>query len=199
MLLVVDVQNDFCAGGSLAVPGGDEVVPVVNRLMDRFDNVILTQDWHPPEHLSFASSHRDKSPFDLVELSYGPQVLWPDHCVQGTPGAAFHRDLQVDRAQMVIRKGFRAEVDSYSAFMENDKQTTTGLAGCLTERGLRRVFVCGLATDVCVKSTALDARAACFNVVLIEAASRGIDKGGSMASSRAEMTAAGVSLIDNIA
>lgn len=199
MLLVVDLQNDFCPGGSLAVPGGDEVVPVVNRLMNRFDNVILTQDWHPPAHQSFASSHRGKSPFELVEVDYGSQVLWPDHCVQGTLGAEFHRDLRVDRAQLVLRKGFRAHVDSYSAFVENDKKTTTGLAGCLSERGLRRLFVCGLATDVCVKFTALDARAACFDVVMIEAASRGLDKDGSMASSRAEMAAAGVSLINELA
>ena len=199
VLLVVDIQNDFCPGGALAVSGGDEIVPIVNALMDRFENVILTQDWHPPHHQSFASSHPDKSPFELIELDYGPQVLWPDHCVQGTPGAGFHRDLHVDRAQMVIRKGFRTDVDSYSAFMENDKKTTTGLAGCLSERGLRRIFVCGIATDVCVKATALDARASCFDVVLIEAASRGIDRDGSMASSRAEMAAAGVDLLNDLA
>ena len=198
VLLVVDVQNDFCPGGTLAVPGGDEVVPVVNRLMDRFDNVILTQDWHPPGHRSFASTHPGKAPFDSVEVEYGPQVLWPDHCVQGTPGAAFHPGLLADRAQLVVRKGFRASVDSYSAFMENDKSTSTGLAGCLQERGLRRVFACGIATDVCVKFTALDARAAGFEVVLIEAASRGIDTDGSLATARREMAAAGVTLIDDL-
>ena len=199
VLLVVDVQNDFCPGGALAAPGGDEVVPVVNRLMDRFDNVILTQDWHPPGHRSFASTHPGKAPFDSVEVEYGPQVLWPDHCVQGTPGAAFHPGLLADRAQLVVRKGFRASVDSYSAFMENDKSTSTGLAGCLQERGLRRVFACGIATDVCVKFTALDARAAGFEVVLIEAASRGIDTDGSLATARSEMVAAGVTLIDDLA
>ncbi len=199
VLLVVDVQNDFCPGGTLAVPGGDEVVPVVNRLMARFENVILAQDWHPEGHHSFASAHVGKAPFDLIEADYGPQVLWPDHCVQGTSGAAFHGDLEVDRAQMVVRKGFRAGIDSYSAFKENDQKTTTGLRGCLEERGFRRVFACGLAMDFCVKWTALDARAAGFEAVLIEGASRAIDLDGSLAAARAELAAAGVTLIDDIA
>ncbi len=198
VLLVVDVQNDFCPGGSLAVPDGDAVVPVINRLMTRFDDVVLTQDWHPPGHSSFASSHPGKAPLALIEADYGPQVLWPDHCVQGTDGAAFHGDLDVARAQLVVRKGFRAHIDSYSAFKENDQKTSTGLAGCLRERGARRVFACGLATDFCVKWSALDARAAGFEVVLIEAASRGIDLDGSLAAARAELAAAGVALIDDL-
>ncbi len=199
VLLVVDVQNDFCPGGALAVPDGERVVPVVNRLMGRFPNAILTQDWHPSGHHSFASSHAGKAPFDVIEASYGAQVLWPDHCVQETPGAAFHADLETGRAQMVVRKGFRAGIDSYSAFKENDQKTTTGLAGCLRERGLRRLFVCGLATDFCVKWSALDAKAAGFEVMVIEAASRAIDLDGSLQAAREELAAAGVALLEDIA
>lgn len=199
VLLVVDVQNDFCPGGALAVPDGDRVVPVVNRLMGRFPNAILTQDWHPSGHHSFASSHAGKAPFDVIEASYGTQVLWPDHCVQETPGAEFHADLATGRAQMVVRKGFRAGIDSYSAFKENDQKTTTGLAGCLRERGIRRLFACGLATDFCVKWSALDAKAAGFEVMLIEAASRAIDLDGSLQAAREELAAAGVALIEDIA
>ena len=199
VLLVVDVQNDFCPGGSLAVPDGDAVVPVINGLMESFDDVVLTQDWHPPGHSSFASSHPGKAPLEVIEADYGPQVLWPDHCVQGTDGAAFHPGLAVDRTQLVVRKGFRQAIDSYSAFKENDQKTSTGLAGALRERGFRRVFACGLATDFCVKWSALDARAAGFKVVLIEAASRGIDLDGSLAAARTELAAAGVALIDDLA
>ncbi len=199
VLLVIDVQNDFCPGGGLAVPAGDGIVSVVNRLMDRFENVILTQDWHPPGHHSFASAHAGKAPFEVIEADYGPQVLWPDHCVRGTPGAAFHADLAVDRAQMVVRKGFRPDIDSYSAFKENDQKTSTGLAGCLKERGFRRVFACGLATDFCVKWSALDAKAAGFAVVVIEAASRAIDLDDSLAAARRELEAAGVVLVDDLA
>ncbi len=199
VLLVVDVQNDFCPGGSLAVPDGDAVVPVINGLIESFDDVVLTQDWHPPGHSSFASSHPGKAPLEVIEADYGPQVLWPDHCVQGTDGAAFHPGLAVDRTQLVVRKGFRQAIDSYSAFKENDQKTSTGLAGALRERGFRRVFACGLATDFCVKWSALDARAAGFKVVLIEAASRGIDLDGSLAAARTELAAAGVALIDDLA
>src|SRR2546422_43606 len=157
-LIVVDVQNDFCPGGRLAVQKGDEVVPLVNALAKRFENVVLTQDWHPPGHRSFATSHPGSRPFDSVKLAYGEQVLWPDHCVQGSDGAALHKDLCVPHAQLVLRKGHHRDVDSYSAFLEADRKTRTGLEGYLEERGIKRVFVCGLATDFCVAWTALDAR-----------------------------------------
>ena len=191
-LVVVDVQNDFIPGGALAVPKGDEVVPIANRLAARFENVVLTQDWHPRGHASFASSHPGKKPFETLELSYGTQVLWPDHCVQGTPGAAFHRDLDVTKAQLVLRKGHHRGIDSYSAFLEADRKTTTGLAGYLKERGLRELFICGLATDFCVAWTALDARAAGFEVTVIEDACRAIDLDGSLARAWSDMAAAGV-------
>ena len=191
-LIVVDVQNDFCPGGALAVPQGDEVVPVVNRLVARFDNVVLTQDWHPRGHASFASSHSGKKPFETIELPYGTQVLWPDHCVQGTAGAAFHSRLETEKAQLVVRKGFHAGVDSYSGFLEADRSTTTGLAGYLKERGLRELFVCGLATDFCVAWTALDARATGFEVTVIEDACRAIDLDRSLARAWADLRAAGV-------
>jgi nicotinamidase/pyrazinamidase len=191
-LIVVDVQNDFIPGGALAVAKGDEVVPIANRLAARFENVVLTQDWHPRGHASFASSHPGKKPFETVELSYGTQVLWPDHCVQGTPGAAFHRDLDVTRAQLVLRKGHHRGIDSYSAFLEADRKTTTGLAGYLKERGLSELFVCGLATDFCVAWTALDALAAGFDVTVIEEACRAIDLEGSLERAWADMAAAGV-------
>lgn len=191
-LIVVDVQNDFCPGGALAVPKGDEVVPVINRLAARFDNVVLTQDWHPRGHASFASSHPGKQPFETIDLAYGKQVLWPDHCVQGTSGSAFHPDLRTDRAQLVVRKGFHPDVDSYSGFLEADRSTTTGLAGYLKERGLRELYVCGLATDFCVAWTALDARATGFEVTVIEDACRAIDLEGSLARAWADLRAAGV-------
>lgn len=194
-LVLVDVQNDFMPGGALAVPRGDEVVPVINRLAARFENVILTQDWHPRGHASFASSHPGKKPFETIELAYGTQVLWPDHCVQGTHGAAFHPALDVVKAQLVIRKGHHRDIDSYSAFLEADRKTTTGLAGYLKERGLRKLYVCGLATDFCVAWTALDGRSAGFEVTMIEEASREIDLEGSLARARADLAAAGVRVI----
>ena len=184
VLLVVDVQNDFCPGGKLAVPAGDEVVPLVNQLGERFQHVVLTQDWHPPGHRSFASAHPGRQPFETIAFPYGPQVLWPDHCAQGTPGAEFHAGLKVPRAQLVIRKGYRRDIDSYSAFYENDHKTPTGLAGYLRERGLARVFVVGLALDFCVRYSAEDAHRCGFEVVVVEDACRGIDVGGSMDSAR---------------
>jgi nicotinamidase/pyrazinamidase len=180
VLLVVDVQNDFCPGGKLAVPAGDEVIPYVNRIGARFQHVVLTQDWHPPGHRSFASSHPGRRPFETLSFPYGPQVLWPDHCVQGTPGAQFHPELRIAHAQLVIRKGYRREIDSYSAFYENDHKTPTGLAGYLRERGLGRVFVAGLALDFCVRYSVEDAHRGGFRVVVIEDACRGIDMDGSM-------------------
>jgi nicotinamidase/pyrazinamidase len=181
MLLVVDVQNDFCPGGSLAVPHGDEVVPIINRLAARFAHAALTQDWHPSGHSSFASSHAGKRPYDTVEANYGPQVLWPDHCVQGTPGAELHPALSVPHAQLVLRKGYHAAIDSYSAFYENDRRTPTGLSAYLRQRGLARVFVTGLATDFCVRYSAEDARREGFAAVVIEDACRAIDLNGSLA------------------
>ena len=194
-LVVVDLQNDFMPGGALAVPRGDEVVPIVNRLMARFENVVLTQDWHPRRHISFASSHSGRKPFETIQLGYGTQVLWPDHCVQGTPGAALHADLDATRAQLVIRKGHHAGIDSYSAFLEADRRTTTGLAGYLKERGFGNLYVCGLATDFCVAWTALDARRAGFDAHVIEDACRAIDAQGSLAGAWADMAAAGVQRI----
>ena len=195
ILLAVDVQNDFCPGGALAVPGGDEVVPVANGLGERFPHVVLTQDWHPLGHHSFASAHPGRKPFETLALSYGPQTLWPDHCVQGTPGAQFHPDLHLPRAEMVVRKGFRPAIDSYSAFFENDRKTPTGLAGYLRERGFTRVFLAGLATDFCVHFSALDARREGFAVVLIEDACRAIDLEGSLAQAMRDMLAVGVELV----
>ncbi len=195
-LLVIDVQNDFCAGGALAVPDGDAVVPAINALMDDFATVLLTQDWHPPRHSSFASEHPGKAPFDTVEMSYGAQVLWPDHCVQGSHGAAFHPDLRTDPAQLVIRKGFRRAIDSYSALFENDHATPTGLEGYLRDRGITRLVMAGLATDFCVQFSALDAARCGFDVTLIAHACRGIDMDGSVAAARTAMRDAGVRLED---
>jgi len=195
VLLVVDIQNDFCPGGALAVPGGDAVVPVVNRLAHDFVHVVLTQDWHPAGHLSFASAHPGKHPFEIVEMTYGQQVLWPDHCVQGTPGAAFHPGLDIPHAELIIRKGFHLAIDSYSAFRENDRKTPTGLASYLRERGFERVTLCGLATDFCVVYSALDARAAGFAVSAVLDACRGLDVDGSLARAFDDMRNAGVSLI----
>lgn len=193
-LIVVDVQNDFIPGGALAVPGGHEVVEPINALIERFDHVVLTQDWHPPGHSSFASSHPGKEPFSSVEMHYGPQTLWPDHCVQGSPGAEFHEDLAWTKAQLVLRKGFRGPIDSYSAFFENDRKTPTGLAGYLRERGLRRLVLAGLATDYCVHYSALDATRLGFKVSVVTEASRAIDLGGSLGEAERGMRAAGVSL-----
>jgi nicotinamidase/pyrazinamidase len=192
VLLVVDVQNDFCPGGALAVARGDEVVPVANRLAERFSHVVMTQDWHPPGHSSFASTHEGRAPFETIALPYGPQTLWPDHCVQGTAGAAFHPDLRLPRAELVIRKGFRPAIDSYSAFFENDRRTPTGLGGYLRERGLERLFLVGLATDFCVHYSAIDARRLGFAVVLVEDGCRAIDLDGSLALAMRAMAAAGV-------
>lgn len=192
VLIVVDAQNGFMPGGGLPVPRGNEVVPVINRLGSKFSNVVLTQDWHPAGHASFASSHAGKVPYDMMDMPYGPQVLWPDHCVQGTHDAALHNDLHLPHAQLIIRKGFHRQVDSYSAFMEADRKTTTGLAAYLQARGLRKVYICGLATDFCVAWTALDARAAGFEAVVIEDACRAIDLNGSLATAWQQMLAAGV-------
>ena len=192
VLLVVDVQNDFCPNGALAVSGGDEIVPVINKLSRRFAHVILTQDWHCEDHLSFASSHPGKRPLDRAVLPYGEQILWPDHCVKGTRGADFHPDLDVANCELVIRKGFHREIDSYSAFFENDRQTPTGLAGYLRERGLTRLFLVGLATDFCVAYSALDGRRLGFEVTVIEAGCRGIDVNGSLVAAWQEMLDAGV-------
>ena len=199
LLLVVDVQNDFCPEGALGVPEGDAVVPVINRIQRGFAHVVLTQDWHPAGHQSFASTHPGHAPFETVEAAYGPQTLWPDHCVQGTPGAAFHPDLETTKAEMIVRKGTRAEIDSYSAFYENDHTTATGLAGYLRERGVTRVFICGLAADYCVHFSALDAARAGFEAVVIEDACRGIDLEGSLAAANQAMAEAGVAFIASAA
>jgi nicotinamidase/pyrazinamidase len=196
VLIVVDPQRDFCPGGSLAVPGGDEIMPVINRMAQDFAHVILTQDWHPPGHASFASTHPGRTPFETIEVDYGAQTLWPDHCVQGTPGAAFHPGLDIPRVELIIRKGYRPAIDSYSAFRENDRKTPTGLAGYLRERGFERVRVCGLATNVCVFFSAVDARAAGFETTVALRASRGIDHDGSLAKALAAMREAGVVLLD---
>lgn len=191
-LLAVDIQNDFCAGGSLAVAGGDQVVPIINALAPRFENVVLTQDWHPAGHGSFASSHAGRNAFETIDMPYGPQILWPDHCIQGRRGAAFHADLDVPHAQMIVRKGYRPQVDSYSGFLEADRTTPTGLAGYLRERGISRVFLAGLATDFCVAWTALDARRLGFEAVVVEDACRAIDLDGSLARAWRDLAAAGV-------
>lgn len=195
VLIVIDVQHDFLPGGALAVPEGDAVIEPINRLARAFRHVVLTQDWHPRGHASFASSHPGRQPFEAIALEYGPQVLWPDHCVQATPGAEISRDLDIPHAQLIVRKGYNAGIDSYSGFREADRRTSTGLEGYLRERGFRRVFCAGLATDFCVAWTALDAAAAGFETYLIEDASRGIDTNGSMARARDDWTAAGVRTI----
>ena len=197
VLVVVDVQNCFLPGGSLAVKDGEKVIPVINRLSKAFPNVVLTQDWHTQNHVSFASSHPGKKPFEVIKLPYGDQVLWPDHCVQGTDGAALSKDLDVSKAQLVIRKGFRNDVDSYSALLEADKKTNTGLAGYLKERGISKMFVTGLATDFCVAWTAIDARMAGFDVFVVEDACRGIDAQGSLMKAWDAMAKAGVQKIQS--
>lgn len=196
MLLIVDVQNDFCPGGALAAPAGDKIVPAVNRLARDFAHVALTQDWHPPGHLSFAGSHQGRAPFETIEAPYGPQILWPDHCVQGTSGADFHPALDVPHAELVLRKGYHREIDSYSAFRENDRTTPTGLAAYLRERGFERVVLCGIATDFCVLYSALDAVAAGFGVEVAVGACAGIDVEGSLARALATMREAGVRLVE---
>jgi nicotinamidase/pyrazinamidase len=191
-LIVVDVQQDFTPGGALAVAGGDAVVPVINRLAAGFAEVVLTQDWHPRDHLSFASQHKGSQPFGTIEMPYGTQVLWPDHCVMGSAGAAFHPDLDIPHARLILRKGCNRSVDSYSAFLEADRATRTGLDGYLASRGIRRVWLAGLATDFCVAWTALDARRFGLEVTVIEAACRAIDLDGSLSRAWAAMEAAGV-------
>jgi nicotinamidase/pyrazinamidase len=195
ILIVVDVQNDFCPGGALAVPDGGAVVPVINRIARRFRHVVLTQDWHPPGHASFASAHAGRQPFDTIDFPYGPQTLWPDHCVQGSAGAAFHPGLDIPHAELIIRKGYHPGIDSYSAFRENDRRTATGLAGYLRERSIERVTLCGLATDFCVGFSALDARDAGFDTAVILAACRGIDLDGSLSRALAAMREAGVRIV----
>jgi len=197
VLLLIDVQNDFCPGGGLAVPDGDAVVPLINRLMPRFAHVVLIQDWHPPGHRSFASSHDGRAPFETLDMAYGAQTLWPDHCVQGTPGADFHKDLQASRGELIVRKGFRPEIDSYSAFFENDRETATGLSGYLRTRAFTRVFLTGLATDFCVHFSAVDATREGFTALVIEDACRAIDLDGSLAAAKQAMGSAGVDLIDS--
>ena len=191
-LIVVDVQNGFCDDGNLAVAGGAQVVPLINRIAPAFANIVITQDWHPTGHASFASAHTGKAPFETAEMFYGTQVLWPDHCVQGTRDAALHADLHLPTAQLIIRKGFHAGIDSYSAFLEADRKTQTGLEAYLKQRGIRRVYVVGLATDFCVAWTALDARATGFETSVIEDACRAIDMNGSLAAAWSQMQAQGV-------
>jgi len=194
-LVVIDVQNDFCPGGALAVAGGDEIVPLVNQLIARFDSVVMTQDWHPAGHSSFASSHHGRQPFETIDMPYGPQTLWPDHCIQGSAGSDFHSGLAWAKAELVIRKGFRTAIDSYSAFFENDHQTPTGLAGYLRERGIKAVTLVGLATDFCVAYSALDAVAQGFEATVRLDACRGIDLNGSMEAMSRRMREAGVRLV----
>ena len=196
-LLVIDVQNCFLPGGSLAVKEGEQVVPVINRIAKAFSNVVLTQDWHTPGHVSFASAHSGKKPFETIDLPYGKQVLWPDHCVQGSDSASLSKELAIPQAELIIRKGFHKDVDSYSAFTEADGKTTTGLAAYLKTRKIKRVFVAGLATDFCVAWTALDARKASLETYVVEDACRGIDNQGSLAKAWADMAKAGVKRIQS--
>ena len=193
-LIVIDMQNDFCPGGALAVPGGDEIVEGVNALMSGAEAVVLTQDWHPAGHSSFASSHAGQAPYDMVDMAYGPQVLWPDHCIQGTAGAQFHAKLHADRAEMIVRKGFRAGIDSYSAFFENDQSTPTGLDGYLHTRGISELTMVGLATDFCVHYSAVDAARLGFDVTVQMSLCRAIDLNGSLDTAVKAMQAAGVTL-----
>jgi nicotinamidase/pyrazinamidase len=195
VLIVVDVQNDFCTGGALAVPDGEKVVPTINRIAKKFENVVLTQDWHPKDHISFSSNHLNKRPYDRIELSYGQQVLWPDHCVQGSVGANFHEALEITHASLVLRKGIHRDIDSYSAFYENDRKTPTGLAGYLRERGLGSLFFAGLAFDFCVGASAEDAHRAGFKAVVIEEACRSIDIDGSVAATHRSLRSLGVETI----
>lgn len=197
VLIVIDVQNDFCPGGALAVPNGDQVIPVIHCVAQQFQHIVLTQDWHPPGQHSFASAHPEKRPYESVELNYGTQTLWPDHCVQGTEGAALHPALQLTRAVLILRKGFRKEIDSYSAFFENDRSTATGLAGYLRERKLDRVFLTGLAYDYCVGFSALDARRLGLEATIIRDACRAIDLDGSVRRIEEEFRQTGVSVMES--
>jgi nicotinamidase/pyrazinamidase len=192
VLLVIDLQQDFCANGQLAVPDGDAVIPPINQLATRFPHVILTQDWHPAGHGSFASTHPGKQPYETIHIPYGPQTLWPDHCIQGTSGAEFHPGLKIPQVEMILRKGFRQQIDSYSAFLENDKQTPTGLAGYLRERGFDRIFVAGLAYDYCVRFSAIDGQRAGFVSFVLEDACRPVGLPGSVEATRREFAEAGV-------
>lgn len=192
VLIVVDVQNDFCTGGALAVPGGEKIIPAINRIAGKFENVVLTQDWHPEDHVSFASNHPHKRPYDTIELSYGPQVLWPDHCIQGSAGAEFHKALKTTPASVVLRKGIHRDIDSYSAFYENDHKTPTGLAGYLRERELKTLFFVGLAFDFCVRYSAEDAHQAGFEAVVIEEACCGLDVDGSIAATHHSLKSLGI-------
>jgi nicotinamidase/pyrazinamidase len=191
-LLVIDLQNDFCPGGALEVAGGDEIVPVVNSLARRFAHVVLTQDWHPPAHISFASAHPGARPYQTIAAPYGAQALWPDHCVQNTAGAALHPGLSIPHAELILRKGFRREIDSYSAFLENDHFTPTGLAGYLRERSLKRLFLCGLAYDFCVRFSAIDGTALDFECVVIEDATRAVGLPGSVEATDQAFEEAGI-------
>ncbi|MGL4667049.1 MAG: bifunctional nicotinamidase/pyrazinamidase [Saezia sp.] len=197
VLIIVDVQNGFLPGGNLAVAGGDRILPVINRMAPLFLNVVLTQDWHPAGHLSFASSHAGKKVGEVIDLPYGKQVMWPEHCVQGTVDAEVSAELKADHAQLIIRKGYVRDIDSYSAFMEADRKTKTGLGGYLKERGLTDCYICGLATDFCVAWTALDARALGLEVAVVEDACQGIDLNGSLEKARSEMRGAGVKLVNS--
>ena len=197
VLIVVDVQNDFCPGGALAVPDAHEIVPVINKLIAAHDHVVLTQDWHPADHASFASRHEGREPFETIEVHYGPQTLWPDHCVQGTPGAEFHPELDWRKAELILRKGFRSHIDSYSAFFENDRKTPTGLCGYLRERGFTEIVLAGLATDYCVHFSAMDARRLGFGVTVMEYATRAIDLAGSLAAARQAWVEAGVNVANS--
>jgi nicotinamidase/pyrazinamidase len=196
-LAVIDVQNCFLPGGTLPVPEGDKIIPLINRLAPAFRNVVMTQDWHTPGHISFASSHPGKKPFETIQLPYGTQVLWPDHCIQGTPDAEVAKELRIPHAQLIVRKGYRQHVDSYSAFLEADRKTNTGLTGYLKERGLKHVYFVGLATDFCVAWSALDAKRAGFEASVIEDATRGIDAGGSLGRAWTDMSSAGVKRIQS--
>ena len=198
-LLLIDLQPDFMPGGALAVAGGDEILPLINSLAAKFEHVILTQDWHPPKHISFASSHPGSAPFSQIDVAYGPQTLWPDHCLQGTPDAALDKDLRTPQAELILRKGFHPDVDSYSAFEEADRKTSTGLKGYLEQRGINTLFVAGLATDFCVAWTSLDARKAAFETYVIEDACRGIDLNGSLAAAWQAMEKDGVRRIQSTA
>jgi nicotinamidase/pyrazinamidase len=198
-LLVIDLQNDFCPGGTLAIAGGDEIVPTVNKLAVRFDHVILTQDWHPAGHISFASAHPGAKPYGTIDTSYGPQTLWPDHCVQNSFGAALHPALAVLHADLILRKGFRADIDSYSAFLENDHVTATGLAGYLRGRGLKRLFLCGLAYDVCVRHSAIDGTALDFECLVIGDATRAVNLSGSVLATDQAFEEAGIQRITSTA
>jgi nicotinamidase/pyrazinamidase len=192
VLLVIDLQNDFCPGGALALDGGDEIVPIVNTLASRFAHVLLTQDWHPAGHISFASAHPGARPFETIAAAYGTQALWPDHCVQGTEGAALHPALNIPHAELILRKGFRRNIDSYSAFLENDHFTPTGLAGYLRERGLKRLFLCGLAYDFCVRHSAIDGTALDFECIVIEDATRAANLPGSVDATDLALNEAGI-------